>query len=89
MYKDDEKDLQDAKKANQKAKQNSSWSASPSSGSSESDYLKEAKQLNQKSASSGSGCSSSFTMDDSTKTTPEEEAKKLNEQSKQNKSQQS
>lgn len=76
----DEKDLQDAKKANQKAKQGSTWSASPDSSSSGSDYLQETKQLNQKSASSSTAGSYS-----SSDITPEEEAKKLNEQSKQNK----
>ncbi|GEM_PF-1736943 len=80
----DDKDLQDAKQANQKSKQGySSSTSSAGYTSTGSSSLQEARQLNAQSATSSTGSGSSS---GSTSTTSgEEEAKKLNEQSRQNK----
>ncbi|MGX8700470.1 hypothetical protein [Caproiciproducens sp.] len=72
MY-NDNKELQDAKKANQKAKQGSTSGYSNSMDPN----LQEARQLNSQSANSGSGSSSG--------TSGTEEAKQLNQKSRQNK----
>ncbi|MDF1495605.1 hypothetical protein [Caproiciproducens sp. CPB-2] len=73
MY-NDNKELQDAKKANQKAKQGSTSSYSNSIDPN----LEEARQLNSQSANSGSGSGNSGTSGT-------EEAKQLNQKSRQNK----
>ncbi|MBW7571300.1 hypothetical protein [Caproiciproducens faecalis] len=73
----EDKELNDAKKANQKAKQGNMSSYSNSTDPS----LQETRQLNQQSATSGSSSSSS-----SYGTSSEEEAKQLNQKSRQNKS---
>lgn len=72
-----DKDLQDAKKANQKSRQGNMSGFSSSNDPS----LQETKQLNAKYASANTGSSSSSGSSSS----GTEEAKQLNQQSRQNK----